>query len=207
VPVPLLAIGMLALPLLSDAGKKVQGNDAMLLVGALGALWLWSKVQGPLGVIGDAREAIEDAIELGEEVAEQVNIIPEVGEFIQGSFMGRPKPTGYIPGSYVPNQMERGLSPNPPAQWWVEKYKAILDEDPFADVPPMPVKIGWEPPTAFVAAGYPEPPTPTTAQSLGYWWNERVARPQEIDLPGLAPYDLRNIPGDIVAGFKKLRVL
>ena len=183
-PLPLLAVAALAVPLLSDAGKGMKDNNAMLLVAGLGALWLFNQVKGPL----EALKKYED----------QLDIFPEAGEFLEGVTKGPPRPT------YVPNQFERGLSPNPPSQAWWDAYG---DEDMLYDAPPIQVQRGLDPPTAAV---YRLPVT-TKAEEFGIWTGQvwsmfDPVNPYEVDLPGVDPYDLRDIPGDIGGAFKKLWV-
>jgi len=186
-PLPLLAIGMLALPLLSDAGKGVKDNQAMLLVAGLGALWLFNKVKEPFEDFQGKIDKIEDT----------VDIVPEVKDFWRGLTQGRET------GTYVPFQYERGLSPNPPTESWVEEYG---DTDILFNVSPIPVYEGLKPPTAYVRTN---PPPTTKAEEFGIWISRGYSmidpeNPYEVDLPGFDPYDLRNLPGDIGGGLKKL---
>jgi len=193
-PLPLLAVGMLALPFLSEAGKGVKDNQAMLLVAGLGALWLFNKVKEPLEGLQEAYGEIKEKIEW---VGDQADIVPEVKDFWKGLTQGRDT------GTYVPFQYGRGLSLNPPTESWVEEYG---DTDILFNVPPIPVREGLKPPTAYVRTN---PPPTTTAEEFGILIGRGYSmidpeNPYEVDLPGFDPYDLRNLPGDIGGGLKKL---
>lgn len=176
-PLPLLAVGMLALPILSGVGKEMKDNQAMLLVAGLGALWLFSKVKGPLEDLQDLKD--------------KVDIEPEIKDFWKGVTQGRDT------GTYLPDQYEQGLSPNPPTESWAEAYG---DEDMLYDVP-IEVYEGLKPPTAYIRSN---PPPTTTAEEFGIWVGEGYRSPYDVRLPGAGSYDLRDIPGDIGGGIKKL---
>jgi len=181
-PLPLLAVGMLALPFLGDLGKGVKGNDATLLIGGLGALWLFNQVKGPLDTFKDFQEKLDP--------------VPEIEEFWKGATEGRDT------GTYVPGQYERGLSPNPPTESWAESFG---DEEFLYDVP-IAVQDGLGVPSAYVRTN---PPPTTTAEEFGIWTGQVYSmldpeNPYEVDLPGIEPYDVRNIPGDIGGGIQKL---
>ena len=87
-PLPLLAVGMLALPILSSAGKGMKDNQVMLLVAGLGAYWLFNKVQEPFSGLRDAYQDLQGKIDMvGDAVSwtsDQVDIVPEVRDFWTG---------------------------------------------------------------------------------------------------------------------------
>ena len=181
-PLPLLAVGMLALPILSDAGKGMKDNQAMLLVAGLGVLWLFNQVKGTLDTFKQFQDKLDP--------------VPEMEEFWKGATQGRDQ------GTYVPGQYERGLSPNPPTESWAEAYG---DEDMLYDVP-IEVFEGLKPPSAYVRTN---PPPTTTAEEFGIWTGQVYSmldpeNPYEVDLPGIEPYDVRDLPGDSGGGIKKL---
>ena len=63
-PLPVAAIALLALPVISGAGKSMKSNDAALIIGGLGALWLLNKITNfpdipnPLPALQKAAETV-----------------------------------------------------------------------------------------------------------------------------------------------------
>ena len=192
-PLPIVAAALVAVPVLASAGKGMKDNDALLLLGGLAALWLFSRASG---VVDDVREAVEGAVD-------KVDILPESREFIEGF-------TNPVPRREAWEGTWSGGSPNPPTR---ESFMANPDD---------PSLWEWEglgvpnPPVTKAVEVSP-------AEAYGRSFRQHWSRPWEVDLPGLQPfdvryrrnwveldlpgvdpYDIRDIPGDIGGGIKGL---
>ena len=119
-PLPIVAVAMLALPFIGGAGKTMAKTDpTLLIVGGL-ALWWFSN---------ETAKALEAA-------KDKANIVPESGEFLSGLFRGAK--TDY---SYSPDQSG---SPNPPTQLWWE----MAQNTPPTERGPVRVFSGVDVPTS-----------------------------------------------------------
>ena len=130
-PLPIVALAMIALPVIATTGKKVTKLDpTFLIVGGLALWWLSNRTAGAI-----------------QGVTDKANIVPETGEFLGGLFRGAD--TDY---SYAPDQSG---SPNPPTQLWWEMAQDLgpTERDPIAvpkgtAVPTSPIIIADLPGTA-----------------------------------------------------------
>lgn len=106
-PLPLVAIAVIAIPFIGGTGGKMKNVDTTtLLIGGLALWWFSNKTK--------------DALEVAKN---KVNIVPETGEFLSGLIRGA-EDTYYY-------EMDQAGSPNPPTREWWEMDQAGLDAGPI----------------------------------------------------------------------------
>jgi len=116
-PLPLIAVAVVALPFIGGIGGKMKNADTTtLLIGGLALWWFSNKTT----------KVLEDA-------KNKANIVPETGEFLSGLFRGSKDKYFY--------EMDQGGSPNPPTQDWWELASDLGSLDDWGDRGAGPIRM------------------------------------------------------------------